>query len=877
MASDTAQPDTATTDGSDSIEIGAPELAWAQAWQIPVLLLGLGLLTVGLYLALPKIIPPEYDAALEAIDTRIQANELERAEQDLDALRENQDFLDNAGDPRLGYQQQLYADLRFRQLESRVWQGINTDVGTNNLRKVVDHYQRAERKGHELPPPALRRYAQTLATLGEDQFALDVIDRLPPSSVADRQELVKSLINRRRLTEPDPSSLIIARLLERFEREVAADKDPVNQRRQQIWAMELRGKRLLLAKDPDAVVRMLVEGGIQRLLRQGATEVELAPLHVLLGEAMTVQSDFVNARIHLRKAQQNIPEGSPLGPRIHLAMAEIELAQEESPGREERAYQLFRQAYDADTMGPTSVSALTGLGLTESLRPGRFAEGIEYFRLAVDRLENEQAPDWDPRRKKLSDYLHERAESEFARTNYLNAIDLLDAIKKLQQPAIGAELYLSFARSYQKLAEASLAQAAALEPDYDQPGQDPRNQARRIHHQDAANYFEQAGDNYYARAQLMTQMTEEHGEALWLAAESYDAAQLWDEAAQVYLDFLATSGDQPKREEAMFRLGQAYLAADMPAAAIERFEELIEKSDNSAFAHEAYVPMARAYQAAEEWDKAEKMLTWVTRSHPSIGPTSPYFRDALIELGGFYYRRGQDNPEYYARAIEVLGEDGGALGRYCRPGLPEEANEEDERKKISYIYGPRLRFMLADSLRLSAAGLLKRAQDSRSEVDRLAAQAERLQRLQAAQMYYNQTLTELDGRHAASPESLEPIERVYHRNAYFYQADCAFARGDYANAILLYQDAAQRWQDHPASLVAWVQIINAAAEMGDYERAKAAHRQANELFDRLPPEVFDHPDALMTRQRWDDWLRWSTQLDLYSTSPGANAGVPTGN
>lgn len=864
MASNTQQPEEPS--GSDAIEVGTAELAWSQAWQVPVLLFGLGLLTVGLYLALPRFNAPDYEKTLATIDVKIQANELELAEQDLKALGDDDLFESSVGDQWRGYYWRLYGDLRFRQLDDRIWQGITMPVGQENLRQVISYYEKSDRLGHEMPVVALRRYAQALAALGEDKAALSVVDRIPLTSAAERQEIVKALVQRRLQTEPDPSSPIVARLLERFEAEVAKDDNKARQRVQRIWAMEVRGRRLLQAEDPDAVTAMLVEGGLQRLKQQGATEKELAPLKVLLGEAMAMQGEFVNARMQLRAAQQHIDEGSPLEPRILLAMAEIELAEEDSAGREEQAYQLFRQAYDADTMGPTSIAALTGLGLTESLRPGRFAEGVEYFELAVDRLLSEQAPAWDPRRKKLNTYLHERADSEYARENYLNTLDLLASIQRLQSPDITPELQLSFAQAYEKLAEQSQQQADALKPPDDRSGADPHLQARRIHHQDAARYFEKAGDAYYARAAQLTHMTEAHGTALWSAAEAYSNAQLWDKAAAVYADYLAMQGDNDQREQARFELGRAYLAAGMPRAAIEHFEILTKNSDTSDYAYESYVPLARAYQAVEDWERAEKMLRWVTEGHPAIGPTSPYFRDALIELGGLYYRRGQHNPEYYARAIEVLGEDGGALGRFVNPD-PESA--------IAKTYGPRLRFMLADSLRLSAAGLLKRAQESRSEVDRLAAQSERLKRLQMAQRYYNQTLTELDARHERQPEQLDPIERVYHRNAYFYQADCAYARGDYANAILLYQDAAQRWQQHPASLVAWVQIINCAAEMGDYSRAKAAHRQANELFDRLPPEVFDHPDSLMTRQRWDDWLRWSTQLDLYATGDREQAGVET--
>ena len=81
----------------------------------------------------------------------------------------------------------------------------------------------------------------------------------------------------------------------------------------------------------------------------------------------------------------------------------------------------------------------------------------------------------------------------------------------------------------------------------------------------------------------------------------------------------------------------------------------------------------------------------------------------------------------------------------------------------------------------------------------------------------------LEARHELS---LNPLEKLYRRNAWFYEADCPFRRGDFVTAIDKYREAAERWQGDPASLVAWVQIVNAYCELDQYAAARTANNKA---------------------------------------------------
>ena len=844
---------------NDPLDIGASELAWSQAWQIPVLLLGLGLLLIGVYFALPRYSVPDYQAVLDDVEVHLLAGELEQAEAKLAAMTKDELYQELADDAVKAHAMQLYGDLYFRQIDKSVWQGITTPVGTANLNTIRQHYRDAEKLGRDLPPPALRRYAQTLAALGEDEAALKIVDGMPLDLDPPRYRLVRDLIERRVLTDPDPASKSLSRLIARYEQELDAEKDPTAKRLGTIWVMSLKAERMLQAGDPDGVVSLLVEGGLHGLMKQ-ASERELAPLKVRLGEAYAELRQLEQARLYLRTAQEHLPDGDPLNPRIMVAFGNITLAEGMS-GAFEQAYNHYRQAYESDKMGPSSIDALIGLGHTEANRDNRFPEALKWFEQAVQRIVTEQLPPWDDRREQLAHYLRDiHVEREFGRGRYNEALALLEVYQPLEAPELSAQTLLAFASIYEKLGEQSLVKADSLSPDHNDPGKDPNLKARRIHNQDAADHYEQAGNYYRRQAAELMHTTDEHGDALWNAAASYEKAQLWDKAAEVYVDFLETSDKQERREEATFRIAQALLAEGQYESAVQRLQQIIDDSPQGEFAKRSYVPMAQGLAALERWGEAEKLLRSVLEQHLSIGPDSPYYHDAMVALGKLFYRRGSDDPRFYARAIEVLGDKGGAVERY------QHSAEEAYQREM-----PTLRYMLADSLRLSAEGLTEQAEQARTETERLAMLATRTERLSDALMYYHMVITELEKWH---PDALSQLEQQYFRNAHFYMADCAFERGDFETAIGFCLNAVSKYQDHPVALVGWVQIMNARAELQQYEAARSAHARAIELFNQMPEGAFQRADSLMTRERWDDWLQWMTQLDLLEKG-AATAEVPT--
>jgi len=340
---------------------------------------------------------------------------------------------------------------------------------------------------------------------------------------------------------------------------------------------------------------------------------------------------------------------------------------------------------------------------------------------------------------------------------------------------------------------------------------------------------------------------QKHGRSLWAAARSFDKAQRWADAIEAYTQYIETRPDDPRRLEAINNLGKALLADGQYNAGADRFRSLLKNHPKSPQAYASLVPMARAQMGLDNQKKAVEYLRRVVDDHPAVRPGSETYRRALVELGKLYYRMGDDAGAKYVQAIELLDE---AVTRY---GKSEQ--------------GPRLRYLLADSYRRSVDVLERKLDGELSQRKQLAMRKERRRRLKEAQRYYNQVINQLK----AQPKSgRTDLEALYYRNAYFYQADCAFDRGRHKVAIELYNEAARQWDDDPASLVALVQIVNAHCELGNYQEAGVYNRMALDRLQQMPDGAFDRPGLPMSREHWEDWLRWTSERDLFD-GPGGGS------
>ena len=69
-----------------------------------------------------------------------------------------------------------------------------------------------------------------------------------------------------------------------------------------------------------------------------------------------------------------------------------------------------------------------------------------------------------------------------------------------------------------------------------------------------------------------------------------------------------------------------------------------------------------------------------------------------------------------------------------------------------------------------------------------------------------------------------------------------------------YDQIAGRFPKHHSSMTALIQIVNCYHRLGDFDRARTAHRRALVRLRELPDEAFNAPDALLDRAAWERWL-----------------------
>lgn len=814
--------------------------SWSQVWHLPVLLVGLALFGVGMYLAIPHREPPDFDGQLQSIGQYLKAGNFDGAREGLKHLATQ---LDQAPAPVRGEFSLLRGDLFYLNQRDKGW---NEPA---QHKTVIESYQDARDQGLTLDALRHQRLAETLAALGQETEALKVLDQVTEGP-AQRRYLVLRQIIQRRIDQGGGLSEGIDVLLDRFLTEVARETDPAASLSQRIWAVAARMQLLLDAgKYDELIARMHLEMAQLRDVAGDRGDKDLAPLHVILADAYRKLGSLQQARLSYLIAQQKLDRNAPAQgehfARSLVGLGQVGLAEAEKSGElvgVREALGLFGKTVSDYPTTAYVIDALVGMADCES-RLGAHPEAIEHLKQAVARVvENPQR--LSPMAAAISEVATRRHRvADDAGTHDL-AIKYLESLLPLHGQNVPAEVVLALAQSYERLAAQRFADAMGM-PAEPRPGEDgdAAKVLRKTLLREAAVHFEKAGDYYTRhRATVTIKVVDAYASSLWKSALCYDRAQHWKKAIDAYQTYVTALPGDPRQLQAMHRLGLAFQADSRHADAAAVFRQLVEDNPTSTEAYASLVPLAQCYVRLNDDNRAKQVLLAILDGHRSITPDSAEYRGALVELGKLHYRLKEYEP-----AIERLSE---AVKRYG------ESRE-----------GPALHFFLADALRLSSAQLRQATQEPMPPARLAAIQADRARRLEQAFGLYDRVITDLDRR---EQDQLLDIDRLQLRNAFFYRADCIYDLAQYERAIQLYDLAARRFEKHPASLIALVQIVNANCSLQRYQEAWVANKAAREHLKRIPKEAFDDPSLPMTRQHWEDWYRWTSQLNLFG--PQASVG-----
>jgi tetratricopeptide (TPR) repeat protein len=352
-----------------------------------------------------------------------------------------------------------------------------------------------------------------------------------------------------------------------------------------------------------------------------------------------------------------------------------------------------------------------------------------------------------------------------------------------------------------------------------------------------------AGDAYVAYSRSMTLDDDKaHGEALWKGVDLYDRAGNIQHAISALELFVAERPGDGATPEALLRLGKAYQAAGMFDKAIGAYQRNQTRYPQSLAASKSGVPLAQAYIAKgpQAYPSAESALLRVIDDNPLITPEAQEFREALFELAQLYYRTDR-----YEDSIARLEE---LIDRYP---------DDDRRAQVL--------FMMADGYRKSATLLnedLAKAKlvaaDPKVATAQVAAAAKR-DRLTKAREQYEKVI-----EFARDKAPTRDLDKLHLKLSHFYRADCLYDLGKYEEAIKLYDAAALKYQNDPASLAAYVQIVNSYVALGKVEEAKTANQRAKWLLRKMPDGSFQDGGFSMPKAYWEQWLKWTNDAGLWA-------------
>lgn len=431
-----------------------------------------------------------------------------------------------------------------------------------------------------------------------------------------------------------------------------------------------------------------------------------------------------------------------------------------------------------------------------------------------------------------------------ARENFAGALEVMTYEQQLEpQPSPG--FFARLADLYERRAD-QVEKSSQIAP----PAERIRKQ------QQARESLVRAADAYiaYSRAQTIID-DKSHGAAMWRGIELYDRAGNTPAVISTLELFVAERPEDPLAPDALLRLGRAYQAAGQFDKAIAAYNRNQFRYPQSLAAIKSAVPLAQAYVAKgpDSFGKAENVLLAVVDNNPMITPDSQEFASALFELGSLYHRTAR-----YEASIRRLEE---FLERY-----PNDPNKGQ------------LLFLMADGYRKSADLLARQAPAGSAPgstavasadglalpdpappaIDPVEAQRARHDRLERARGLYDRLIEFWRGR---SPES--DLDKLQLKLAHFYRADCLFDLGQYEEAIKLYNAAAFKYQDDPASLAAYMQIVSACVALGKPDQAKAASERARQIFKSIPDSAFTEGAFAMPRQYWEQQLQWMSKAGMW--------------
>ncbi len=343
----------------------------------------------------------------------------------------------------------------------------------------------------------------------------------------------------------------------------------------------------------------------------------------------------------------------------------------------------------------------------------------------------------------------------------------------------------------------------------------------------ARQYHREAGERFEEAAGIAKLDAERRGELLWLSARYHGQSGELAAQRRTLESFVDGREKDSRLPSAYLQLGQACAELGDAEQAVRTYEHLIAKYSPLDETLRARMKLAelRINQGEAHYAQAEQILLDLLEGE-GLAPAAGVFRDALFALCDLYFDQN--------RYGDVISRAEDFLVLY-----PEDTDSAA------------MRFVLADSYRLSAYALRDEADSAR---DPREAHLESQRRFERAAQLFGEMLAIEQSR---DPHDAAALPEQFQRWALFYLGDCHFELNDpqsLEQALSRYQQAAVRYQGDPAALTAQVQIANIHLRQGRTTDAARAIERARWLLQAIPEGAFARAPGGVARADWEKFL-----------------------
>lgn len=456
------------------------------------------------------------------------------------------------------------------------------------------------------------------------------------------------------------------------------------------------------------------------------------------------------------------------------------------------------------------------------------------------------------------------AQKEFTNKHqFQSALSMADAFAPIMGPGKTAA---AEAKAHEQWAEYLLKQA-------DELGKADRESARIK----ARRQFRQAAVKYRELAELRFVSTG-YPSYLWKSGDCFRRGQNYRLASRMLRRYL---DNMPRKEKAKgwVALGECHLAMGNYHTALGVLDDCIKAFPSHPESYRARLAASRAHRELGELEQAQKLLNDNLHNY-SLTPRSRYWKESLFLHGKLLFQQavkreaaarklaGEKPPESEAvEQREIAFKELKAsheLFRKAVRSLSERAVREEQAAQAEGRMpdSAEARYYIAESYchlaNLPEDALRREPSQSR----RNSLREEMRSYLRQAARAHSELWNRLIDKQTQS--ELSRIETHVLRNSHFAHANALFRLKEYDEAVDVYTDVANRYQNDPAALEALMQIARCYRRMGSKDEADETLLQARAVFSRIREDADFDRRTRYSREEWKKLIDWLAHSETVS-------------